>query len=350
VEVVVPGYPAASANPPGLDLAQVAGYLTRVLLAEPASLSGALIGGGKSNLTYRITDGQSEVVLRRPPLGHVLPSAHDMVREFRVISALSPAGFPVPTPLLLCEDPDVIGAPFYLMSYVDGVVLRTARDYEGLSPEIARRCGELLVDLLLDLHRIDHVAVGLTDFGRPQGYLQRQVTRWHQQWQRSQTRELPQLEHVTEALLRSVPVPAAAGIVHGDFRLDNVVLDHALIGIMAVLDWEMATIGDPLADVGLLVAYTELAADGMSLTTARLGPDQGFLSATEVAERYAKGSAIPLDRLDWYVALAYYKLAIIGEGIHARYLQGKTVGEGFETMGSLIPQLIERAFAALPRD
>src|SRR6266540_6635209 len=266
-EVTVPDPPArASASPPGLDLVRAAPYLTRVLSAEPADLSAVIIGGGKSNLTYRITDGRSEVVLRRPPLGHVLPSAHDMGREFRVISALAPVGFPVPTPLLLCADPEIIGAPFYLMSYVDGVVLRTERDYATLDRDAARRCGELLVDLLLDLHRIDYVAVGLADFGRPQGYLQRQVTRWYQQWQRSQTRELPQLEQVTDGLLRSVPDSAAGGIVHGDFRLDNVVLDHAVTEIIAVLDWEMATIGDPLADVGLLVVYTELAADGLSLT------------------------------------------------------------------------------------
>jgi aminoglycoside phosphotransferase (APT) family kinase protein len=331
----------------------VAPYVARVLpsgSAGAAALSASVIGGGRSNLTYLLTDGKTTVVLRRPPLGHVLPSAHDMAREFRVISALSQASFPTPTPLLFCADTEVIGAPFYLMSYIDGVVLRTSSDYRRLTPDVGRRCGEQLVDVLLDLHRVDYGAVGLADFGRPDGYLQRQVTRWRQQWQRSQTRELPLLDQVAEGLLATIPsVDAAstASIVHGDYRLDNVVFDHAITKILAVLDWEMATIGDPLADVGLLVAYRELAADGVSVAAAPLTADTGFPSAAELAERYAQASPTPMDRLDWHIALAYYKLAIISEGIHARYLQGKTVGAGFETLGPLVPTLVERAAAAL---
>jgi aminoglycoside phosphotransferase (APT) family kinase protein len=339
-----------SGSPPGLDLDRAAPYLAQVVPVEQGGdLAASVIAGGKSNLTYVVTGGGTTVVLRRPPLGHVLPSAHDMVREFRVISAMSRAGFPVPTPLLLCEDPDVIGAPFYLMSYVDGVVLRTEADNARLTPALARRCGENLVDVLLALHRIDPAAVGLDGFGRPEGYLRRQVTRWHQQWERSQTRELPLLEQVTEGLVTSVPASSAVGIVHGDYRLDNVMFDHDLTHVEAVLDWEMATLGDPLADVGLFVVYTNLTAQGLSLTTARLGPEQGFPAATELAEWYARGSGIPLDRLDWYIALGYYKLAIIGEGIHARYLQGKTVGEGFEALGAKVPYLVEQAHEALAR-
>jgi len=339
--------PGDATSPPGLDLDRVAPYVAQVLSAEPVGLSASVIGGGRSNLTYLLTAGRAELVLRRPPLGHVLPSAHDMAREFRVISALAKAGFPVPTPLLLCPETDVIGAPFYLMSYIDGLVLRAPREYERLTPAIGRRCGEQLVDVLLDLHRVDYLAVGLADFGRPDGYLRRQVTRWQQQWQRSQTRELPVLDDVIEALLASVPAAATAGIVHGDYRLDNVVFDHDISGIIAVLDWEMATIGDPLADVGLLVAYTELAAEGLSLAAPPPSAGSGFPTAAELAERYAKSSAAELDRLDWYVGLAYYKLAIIAEGIHARYLQGKTLGEGFETLGPLVPTIAGRAAAAL---
>jgi aminoglycoside phosphotransferase (APT) family kinase protein len=345
--------PTTASGPPGLDLGRVAPYVAQVLpsgSAGAAALSASVIGGGRSNLTYLLTDGQTTLVLRRPPLGHVLPSAHDMTREFRVISALSQTSFPAPTPLLLCADTEVIGVPFYLMSYVDGVVLRTPGDYQRLTPDMGRRCGEQLVDVLLDLHRVDYRAVGLADFGRPDGYLQRQVTRWQQQWRRSQTRELPLLDQVVEGLLASVPsahAASSASIVHGDYRLDNVVFDHAITEILAVLDWEMATIGDPLADVGLLVAYRELAADGMSVAAAPITADTGFPSAAELAERYAQNSPTPVDRLNWHVALAYYKLAIIGEGIHARYLQGKTVGAGFETLGPLVPTLVERAAAAL---
>jgi aminoglycoside phosphotransferase (APT) family kinase protein len=322
-----------------LEAAQ--GRLTGELTAE-------LISGGKSNLTYLVRGGTGEVVVRRPPLGHVLPSAHDMSREYRVTSALSRIGYPVARPLLLCTDEDVIGAPFYVMEHVDGRVLRD-RELSTVDPEEAARCGAALVDTLLRLHAVDYAAIGLGDFGRPDGYLSRQLRRWHEQWERSKTRELPLLESVTERLRTGLPDsggpgggPSRHGIVHGDYRLDNVMFDAGLGGIVAVMDWEMATIGDPLADVGLLVVYTDSS-------TLRLIPSvpEGFPSGERLAQLYAEGSGIDLTRLDWYVAFGFFKLAVISEGIHARYLQGKTVGEGFETFGPAVPVLIERADAAL---
>ena len=334
-------------NVPGLDLTRLAGYVSEAapgLLEAP--LSAEVIAGGKSNLTYLVRGGRA-AVLRRPPLGHVLPTAHDMAREYRVIAALYPTGFPVPEPLHLCQDTDVIGVPFYLMSFVDGIVLRDKADIDGLAPDAARRAGELLADTLAALHAKDPAAVGLGDFGRPVGYLERQVRRWHEQWRRSQTRELPALEDVAARLAAGVPADGRATIVHGDFRLDNVMVDGDVRRILAVLDWEMATLGDPLADVGLLVVYTQLAADGLAPTTPRFGPAQGFLSASELVDRYAAATGASVSNIGWYVALGYYKLAIISEGIHARYLQGKTVGAGFERMGSAVPLLIERAAAAL---
>jgi aminoglycoside phosphotransferase (APT) family kinase protein len=303
-------------------------------------LTATVISGGRSNLTYLVRGDGATVVVRRPPLGHVLPSAHDMAREYRVISALSAIGFPVPGPLLLCTDADVIGAPFYVMEYVDGVVLRGTSAGIGAGP--ARRCGETLLDLLARLHAVDHEAVGLDDFGRPEGYLERQVRRWHQQWERSQTRELPLLDEVTARLAKEIPASGRVGVVHGDYRLDNVMFDHALTRILAVMDWEMATIGDPLADVGLLVVYTDLA----QLAITPPVPD-GFPTGAELAARYAAATGIDVAHLDWYVAFGNYKLAVIGEGIHARYLQGKTVGEGFEAFGPAVPVLIERAAAML---
>jgi aminoglycoside phosphotransferase (APT) family kinase protein len=330
-------------GPPGLDLERAQPYLVE---ASGGGLTGPLtatvISGGRSNLTYRVTGGAEDtgtVVVRRPPLGHVLPSAHDMTREYRVISALSAIGFPVPRPLLLCTDPDVLGAPFYVMENVDGVVLRGGAKVD---PTTARTCGEVLVDLLVRLHAVDHGAVGLGDFGRPEGYLTRQVTRWHQQWERSQTRELPLLDEVTARLAKEIPQSSRAGIVHGDYRLDNVMFDRDVTRILAVMDWEMATIGDPLADVGLLVVYTDLA----QLRITPPVPD-GFPTGAELAARYAAATGIDVAHLDWYVAFGNYKLAIIGEGIHARYLQGKTVGEGFEAFGPAVPVLIERAAAVL---
>jgi aminoglycoside phosphotransferase (APT) family kinase protein len=255
----------------------------------------------------------------------------------------------VPKPLSLCTDPDVIGAPFYLMSYVDGVVLRGGDDIAALSRAQATRTSELLVDTLATLHNTDPLAIGLGKFGRPAGYLERQVRRWHQQWEASKTRDLATLEEVATTLRDTVPTGGRAGIVHGDFRLDNCLYAKDVSRILAVLDWEMATLGDPLADLGLLVVYTELAADGLAPTQERIGPDQGFLTSAELVDRYA-GQALAgsmLDTIGWYVALGYYKLAIISEGIHARYLLGMTVGTGFDQMGSRVPELIDRALRNL---
>lgn len=340
---------AAPPGPPGLDLGRLSRYLAEHapgLIAEP--LDATVIAGGRSNLTYRVTGGDGSIVLRRPPLGHVLPTAHDMAREYRVIAALNPTGFPVPDALHLCTDPEVIGAPFYLMSHVDGLVLR-GEEIFALSSQTAARTGELLIHTLAQLHSIDPAEVGLGDFGRPDGYLERQVRRWYEQWGRSKTRELATLDEVAATLAKTVPTPTRAGIVHGDYRLDNVMVDHEVRRILAVLDWEMCTLGDPLADLGLMIVYTRLAEFGSAPTTPRFGPEQGFLSAPELIERYARAAPESggVDQIGWYVALGYYKLAIISEGIHARFLMGKTVGEGFSVMGERVPDLIDRSIAAL---
>jgi aminoglycoside phosphotransferase (APT) family kinase protein len=278
-------------------------------------------------------------------LGHVLPTAHDMAREYRVIAALHPTGFPVPAPIHLCSDPDVLGAPFYVMSFVDGRVLRDAAD---LPPEVAARTGDVLVDTLLDLHAIEPERVGLGDFGRPDGFLARQVRRWYGQWERSRTRDLPAVDRLAGELADTVPDQGRPAIVHGDYRLDNVVVDPAVTRVAAVLDWEMATLGDPLADLGLLVVYTDLAADGLAPTQPRLGPTEGFPPAARLVERYLAGRpVVTAPVIGWYVALGYFKLAVISEGINARHRQGLTVGEGFERIGQAVPALVERARAAL---
>jgi aminoglycoside phosphotransferase (APT) family kinase protein len=332
---------------PGLDLDRAGALLVEAAVGRlTGPLSAEVISGGRSNLTYRVRGETGQVVLRRPPLGLVLPSAHDMSREYRVTAALADAGFPVVRPLLLCTDEDVIGAPFYVMEYVDGIVLRDEA-LRAVPPDAARRHGEVLVDTLLRLHGIDYTAIGLAEFGRPDGYLLRQVKRWHRQWESSRTRELSLLEQVTGRLLATVPGSPMPGIVHGDYRLDNVMFRRAPAGgadgtIAAVMDWEMATIGDPLADVGLLVVYSDRSGP-------RLVPrvPAGFPTGAELAERYARGSGIPLANLDWYIGFGYFKLAVISEGIHARYLRGKTVGEGFDSFGPAVPALIEQAHAVL---
>ena len=309
-------------------------------------MTGELITGGKSNLTYRITDGSSGWALRRPPLAHVLPSAHDMGREFRVISALGGTDVPVARSVALCQDPDVLGAPFYLMSFVEGVVFDQADRLAALSPALARQACEQLVDTLLGLHAIDPASIGLADFGRPDGYLARQVKRWHAQWQASETTRRPELDQLVERLTATMPAQGAPAIVHGDYRLTNVIYRTDVSGIAAVVDWEMATLGDPLADVGLLTVYHRLAAVSDGVMPA-MSPDNGFLSAEQMAARYAEGAGRDLSQLDWYIALGYYKLAVISEGIHYRYLQGKTVGEGFSQMGDRVPQLLDAALDLL---
>jgi aminoglycoside phosphotransferase (APT) family kinase protein len=333
---------------PGVDF----GALTKWLDSEHPGLragpvDGELITGGKSNLTYRITDGESVWALRRPPLAHVLPSAHDMAREFRVISALGGTDVPVAEAIALCPDPEVLGAPFYLMSFVDGVVFDQADRLAALTPGLAQRACEELVDTLLELHSIDPAGIGLADFGRPDGYLARQVKRWHAQWQASQTSPRPELDRLVERLTATMPAQGAPAIVHGDYRLTNVIYRKDVTGIAAVVDWEMATLGDPLADVGLLAVYHRLAAVSDGVMPA-MSPDNGFLSADQMAARYAEKAGRDLARLDWYIAFGYYKLAVISEGIHYRYLQGKTVGEGFSQMGDRVPQLLDAALALLP--
>jgi aminoglycoside phosphotransferase (APT) family kinase protein len=338
-----------TADLPGVDILA----LGRWLDAEhpglrQGELSGEVIAGGKSNLTYRITDGSTTWALRRPPLAHVLPTAHDMVREYRVISALAGTDVPVADAVALCADKDVLGAPFYLMGFVDGVVLDKPRRLAELDPAHATRTCELLMDTLVALHEVDPASVGLADFGRPDGFLARNVGRWHQQWQASETRPLAELAEVLDRLMTTLPEQSAPGIVHGDYRLTNVMFAPPLDRIAAVVDWEMATLGDPLTDVGLLVVYQDLAQQGDTIMP-RMSPDAGFLTAQQMVARYGERSPRDLTHLDWYVGFGYFKLAVVAEGIHHRYLAGKTVGEGFDHFGAAVPMLLQAALAALAR-
>jgi aminoglycoside phosphotransferase (APT) family kinase protein len=318
---------------PGLDLARVTDWLDQ---ARPGLRQGPLtaeaIAGGRSNLTYRLTDGQHRWALRRPPLGHVLPTAHDMAREYTVISALHGSEVPVAEPVALCPDPEMLGQPFYLMSFVDGIVIESP----DLVPDrqTARQISQTLVDTLVALHTIDPSRIGLAEFGRPDGFLQRQIARWHKQFQASVPDGMPVESTVVQQLRDRLPQQSRAGIVHGDYRLTNVLYAPDLNRIAAVVDWEMATLGDPLTDLGLLYVYHERAGN-----TASVMPDfpseQGFLSPAQMLDRYAGQTGQSLAELDWYIAFGYFKLAVIAAGIHARYLQGKTVGSGFEVFGEL---------------
>ncbi|GGK17896.1 acyl-CoA dehydrogenase [Streptomyces camponoticapitis] len=336
----------SASPPPGLDPEQLRGRLDRErpgLVGGP--LSARLIEGGRSNLTYLVTDGAHEWVVRRPPLGHVLATAHDMKREFRVISALHPTAVPVPEPLLLCEDPDVLGAPFYLMEYVAGTPYRTAEQLAPLGPERTRTAVLGLVDTLVELHAVDPGAVGLADFGRPEGFLDRQLRRWAKQLDASRNRDLPGIDELHAALGRSMPGSPAPTVVHGDYRLDNVLLGDD-DRIKAVLDWEMSTLGDPLTDLGLLVMYSaplEITGSPISTTAGAAGHP----APAELVERYAAGSGRDTSAIAWYTAFAWFKLAVILEGIHYRYTLGSTVGGGFERIGDLVPVFIEHGLTTL---
>lgn len=337
---------------PGADLGALSDWLheSHPGLIE-GRLTGFLIPGGKSNLTYIVTDdGGQELVLRRPPLGHVLATAHDMSREARVISALD--GSPVPVPRVLAESTDegVLGAPFYVMTRAQGTALRTREELQELGPDRTEAVIESMMSVLADLHSIDPQSVGLADFGRADGFLQRQVNRWRKQFEASRSRELPTEATLFEALSEQVPEQGAAGIVHGDYRLDNLLVDSSVPGdpITAVLDWEMSTIGDPLTDLALLLVYSDLGrhpAWGQAVTTAPRA--SGYPSNRQLVERYGASSERDLSHLGWYVALANYKLAGVMEGIHYRFVQGKTVGPGFGDAGAGVELLLGNGLAAL---
>ncbi|HTS97555.1 MAG TPA: phosphotransferase family protein [Streptosporangiaceae bacterium] len=340
----VPGIP----DPPRL-----ARWLRANDIASGDHLDIALIAGGRSNLTYRLDLGGSRLVLRRPPLGHVLPTAHDMSREYRVLSALRGTDIPVPTPIANCTDPDVIGAPFYLMGYVDGEVLRTQKDGERLTPDQARQLSERLAEMLAAIHQVDVEAVGLAGFGRPEGYMARQLARWQRQWELSNTREMPGYDRLVERLAAGLPADGDHALVHGDFRLDNMLVtlgEHPAVA--AVVDWEMSTLGDPLADLGLTLIYWADPGDYQWLDVsigAAVTARPGFFSRAELADRYAQLTGRDLSGIGYYMAFGCFKLAVVVEGIHARFLQRKTVGEGFEREGHAVSVLIERAHRLLDR-
>jgi aminoglycoside phosphotransferase (APT) family kinase protein len=335
----------------GLDLGALEEFLrSSGAVRDPGDrpygeLHAQLIAGGKSNLTYRVTDGVHDWVVRRPPLGHVLATAHDMAREHRVMSALSATTVPVPEMVALCEDPTVMGVPFYVMHFVEGAVLRRTTQSADLSHEQRADIAHRLVDTLADLHEVDPDTVGLSDFGHPAGFLERQVRRWTAQLERSRTREVPGFPELASALAARVPQSQRASIVHGDYRLDNVLIGQDQ-RIRAVLDWEMATLGDPLTDLALMLVYGRLGESGLdSVTNVSLAP--GFLTEAEIIERYSRGSDRDLSDFGFYLGLAAFKLAAILEGIHYRFLNGQTVGPGFDRIGEAIHPLLAAGLTAI---
>jgi aminoglycoside phosphotransferase (APT) family kinase protein len=307
----------------GIDGPRVTAWLEANVPGAHGPFEFRVIAGGHSNLTALVTaaDGR-RMVLRRPPLGHVLASAHDMGREHRIIAALADTPVPVAPALGFCDDDAVNGAPFYVMAFVDGHVVRdraTAEDV--LSWDARHTASRSLVDTMTAIHAVDITEVGLTDLGRHEGYIARQLKRWYGQWNAQKTRDLPAVDRVHDRLLELVPEQGPATLVHGDYRLDNCMVDDDG-NVIAVLDWEICTLGDPMADLGLLMVYWTGPTDDPSAWAGQATTAPGFWDRAQLAERYAEVSGRDISNLDFYVAFAYWKLACILEGVYARYLGG----------------------------
>jgi len=335
----------------GIDADRVGKWFTANVAGVTPPLRYELIAGGRSNLTYRVTDGNGRhFALRRPPLSHVLPTAHDMGREYRVISALEPTVVPVPVTFGLCQDDDVNGRPFYVMEFVEGHIVRDAETAERDLDRAARRlAGESIADTLAALHAVDVDAVGLGDFAKRDGYIERQLRRWYEQFRNSPVEGVDTttiISAVHDRLAADIPEQVGTAIVHGDYRLDNTVLGPDG-GVRAVLDWEICTLGDPLADLGLLMVYWTEAGDEAALLGVTPTTVPGFPGRAEMRDRYRTASGRDLGRLDFYVAFGYWKLACILQGVYARYVGGATAGdrssvEGFATSVVRLAEMAQR--------
>lgn len=331
-----------------LNLEKLEPFLRSHFPGEGETFSVKQFPSGHSNLTYSVQLGGREMVLRRPPFGSKVKSAHDMGREFRVLSKLHHASFPAPKVLLYCDDESVLGAPFYVMEPVHGIILR--RDPPpGLpfGPATARQLCESFVDNLARLHSIDHVTVGLGDFGKPQGYIERQVHGWIERYHGSKTHEYPEVEKLSTWMRENLPASGSATLIHNDYKFDNVVLEPGdLRKIIGVLDWEMSTIGDPLSDLGSTLAYWVNAGDPEELQKLRWGPTNypGSMTRGEVVERYAQASGRGVENMAFYLVFARFKLAVIVQQIYYRYHQGLTKDARFAAMAGVVQILLKTAW------
>ncbi len=339
-----------SVDVPGVDVPRVTEWLENNVEGARGPFVFDVIAGGHSNLTFRVTGSDGErFVVRRPPLGHVLASAHDMGREHKIIAALRSTPVPVAPALGFCDDPSVNGAPFYVMKFVDGLVIRDRDTAErDLVPDARRRASESIVDTMAAIHAVDPTAVGLGDLGRHEGYIARQLKRWYGQWNAQKTRDLPAVDRVHDALLERVPDQGPATLVHGDYRLDNCMVDPNG-NVVAVLDWEICTLGDPMADLGLLMVYWTGPGDAASAWTGQACTAPGFLDRAELARRYTEVSGRDTSQLDFYVAFAYWKLACILEGVYARYLGGALGQRDPAELAPFNQQVIDAATTAEAR-
>jgi aminoglycoside phosphotransferase (APT) family kinase protein len=334
----------------GIDPVRVPRWIAEHVESLEAPFAFRPIAGGRSNLTFEVIDAAGRrFILRRPPLGNVLESAHDMGREFRILTGLRTTTVQVPEPLAFCDDAAVNGAPFYVMEFAEGAILCDEADVERhfASPQ-RQGLADALVRTLGDLHAIDPAEAGLGSLGRPDGYVARQLRRWNRQWELVQSRPIPAIDEVHRRLSERIPEPQRLSIVHGDYRIDNTVIRPDGT-IRAVLDWELCTLGDPLADVGLLAVYWVRPGDDSSFMLGRtptLAP--GFPTRDQVLDAYARHTGADLSEIEFYIALAYWKLACIAEGIHARYSAGVMGDDSMlpEQLADRVDRLADAALSA----
>jgi aminoglycoside phosphotransferase (APT) family kinase protein len=337
--------PAAIRSGEEIDEAKLEPFLRDHFPNETGALKIRQFLSGHSNLTYSLHLGAKELVLRRPPFGTKVPSAHDMSREFRVLSKLHSVYAPAPEALLYCDDVSVIGAPFYIMRPIHGIILRRhlPSTFLDFSAETARRLSESFIDNLIRLHRVDYAAAGLSEIGKPDGYLQRQVRGWTERYYGSKTHDYSEVEKISHWMQQHTPTTSAVSLIHNDYKYDNVVLDSGEITkIVGVLDWEMCTIGDSLSDLGTALGYWLDATDPEELQENRWGPttEPGSLTRAKIVHYYSQKTGCDASQIAFYLAFARFKLAVIVQQIYFRYHQGLTKDERFASMPERIRLLL----------
>ncbi|OBI98437.1 phosphotransferase family protein [Mycobacterium asiaticum] len=339
----------------GLDLPALDRYLRSLDIARDGELRGEFISGGRSNLTFRVYDDATSWLVRRPPLHGLTPSAHDMSREYKVVAALQDTPVPVARTVALCDDESVLGAPFQIVEFVDGQVVRRRAQLESLGRRAIDGCVDALIRVLVDLHNVDPDSVGLSDFGKPSGYLERQVRRWGSQWQLVRLpddRRDDDVERLHAALQRSIPQQSRVSIVHGDYRIDNTILDSLdPTQVRAVVDWELSTLGDPISDAALMCVYRDPALD-LIIDTQAAWTSPLLPTADELADRYSLVSGQPLGQWEFYMALAYFKLAIIAAGIDFRRRMAEQAdgkADSTDDAPEVVAPLISRGLAEIAR-
>ncbi|GIW37024.1 MAG: phosphotransferase family protein [Meiothermus sp.] len=337
--------PAAIRPGEELDIARLQSYLLENLPGAKGNLEVLQFPRGFSNLTYLLRLGEQELVLRRPPFGANIKTAHDMGREYRILSALKPVYPRVPRPLLYCADESILGAPFYVMERLQGVILRT-QPPEGLTPALMRGICEAALDALVELHGLDYAKAGLADLGRPEGYVERQVRGWAERYQKARTEEISGMERAMAWLAAQMPPVSGAALIHNDFKYDNLMFAPDLSQVVAVLDWEMATLGDPLMDLGTTLGYWAQEDDPPGLKSFGLTHLPGNLTRAGLVELYAEKTGRDVSRIIFYYVFGLFKVGVIMQQIYARYVKGLTQDQRFGVLIHLIREIglmIDRA-------